>query len=119
MSKYKICLEIDNLDNFVTVMKVVEGNKGIRVTEAGLPFGPVGSNKNQIKRYRNPEGSSHSLLMQYFKDNKMKEVSLTNLKNWFESQGYRPNSCWATIGKLIELKKLKKHPTNSTLYVVL
>jgi len=119
--KYRICLEIADLDTFIVVMKVVEKNTGIRVTEAGMP---VLQNAKMNTRaphsvHRNREGTAKDLFIKYLKQNKMNEFSYNLAKEWFVKNKYAENTASSTVHGLISDKRLKKHPTTRSLYQVM
>lgn len=121
--KYRICLEISDLDTFIVVMKVVEKNAGIRVTEAGMPILQnakmhVRQTSKAVAHHRNSEGTAKDLFVKYLKQNKMSEFHYRTAKEWFVKNKYAENTASSTVHALTVDKRLKKHPSVRSMYQV-
>lgn len=109
MSKYTISLECDNLDTFIVVMKVVDNNVGIKVTEAGLPLFKRShkTHRKSASPHKNPNGTAPDLFMEHIKGKGLNTVTNQFAKQWFKQNKYGTSTHSVAIHHLVKDKRLK------------
>jgi len=119
--KYNIILEVDGIENFTTVMTVVEGCKGIRVKSAGMSEQveekPRLSSHRVLRKTRSLHPSGKKMVDLFIEHVEktipegMSETTIRSafMKNWMKREGFAPQS-WGSLahdlrqqGRLVNL----------------
>ena len=122
--KYNIILEVDGIENFTTVMTVVEGCRGIRVKSAGMSEQvedmPKISASRTVRKRRSLHPSGKRMVELFIEHAEktvlagQSEVTIRSefLKKWMKSEGFSPLS-WGSLahdlrkqGRLINIDAL-------------
>src|SRR5262245_46476385 len=105
--KYTVCISIDGVDNFHTVMKVIEDTKGITVdkvemvSQSSLPV-----KRNSLKRVFHPDGELKDVLLAYFKSKNMTKVTRFDYNKISKETGIKHSSIVGAISRLVRDEKL-------------
>lgn len=104
MAKYKIGLEVTGVDMYHTVMKVIEANPEIRVTEAGMVI--------EEKKARNVPTRKHSkekFEELYYKhlqgtldSNRRNELTSAEVMEWCANNGYARSSATSLASLMVK-----------------
>jgi hypothetical protein len=104
VAKYKIGLEVTGVDMYHTVMKVIEANPEIRVTEAGMVIGEkkarnVPTRKHSKEKF---EEVYYRYLQENLDKNRRNELTTSEVMKWCSKNGYARSSATSLASLMVK-----------------
>jgi hypothetical protein len=107
--QYKVVLQCDGIDNFHTVMKVVEGSEGITVLNRELLLIDAPNKKRKKRAWHNHRADSMNvLLIEHAAKFKDKTFTRGDVEEWLVKLGRAPTSASPLTSQLVKEGKLIK-----------